>query len=186
MSSKYITSASETVYVVDWMTGAMKQIDSDHAYIHQGIFFEVSINKTITPSGTYNIVLQTPSTDYIHFRPANIATSGDKLTISLHEDCTATGGATVASYNHNRTKTAVATMTVITSATITADGTLIHQSYIGGGTSQGSNRSGSSVGQSNEWILKQNTKYLLRLVNGSTTDNVVVTNQVWYEEASGG
>jgi hypothetical protein len=77
-------------------------------------------------------------------------------------------------------------MTVTRTANVTADGTLISQNYIVGGTGQGSTRSGGETGQPNEWIFKQSTNYCLRFSNGSTGSNTFVANAIWYEEVNGG
>lgn len=185
-SPKYLTSANDTVFVIDHITGAMKTVTTDHAYIHQGIFFESSLTATLTAGGSINFVIKTPSDVFIHWRPALVSCSGDKLTISLYEGCTTGAGTLISSYNHNRIKTAIASLTITRTATVTSDGTLISRNYIGGGTGVGGNRSGGTTGIENEWIFKQSTNYCLRFTNGSSADNAIIANAVWYSETSGG
>lgn len=180
--SKMINSADETVNLLERVTNAFVNIDSDHRGIHRGQFYEASVQATISSGGTYNIVLTTPADTYVHYRNEKVSCSTDKLTISLYEGCTVTAGATVTPYNHNRNNTAASTVTVVKTATVTADGTLITQAYIGGGTGIGGSRQGSETGRENEWVLAFNTNYCIRLSNGSTGANTFNLNSIWYEE----
>ena len=185
LNSAMLDSASETVNIIDYVTGAFPTIEVEHRYIHEGLFFETSIQATLTAGGTYNIVITTPATLYMHYRASRISCSADKLTINIYEDCSVSSGEIVAAYNHNRIVTAIATMTIVKTANVTADGTLILQTFIGGGTSVGGHYSGDEGVRTNEWIFKQSTNYCLRLSNGGAGSNIVNVNQVWYEETKG-
>lgn len=181
-SSKLINSASDTVNILERATNAFVYIDTDHRGIHRGQFFETSVQATLSSGGTHNIVLTTPATDYIHYRAEKVVCSADKLTISLYENCSVSGGATVTPYNHNRNNTAVSTVAVVKTANVTADGTLISQSFIGGGSGIGGSRQGAETSQANEWVLALSKNYCVRLSNGSTGSNTVNINNLWYEE----
>jgi len=180
-SSKFINSASETVNMLDKCTNAFKFISADRAQIHEGRYFESSVSKAISASGVLNISFVTSSTRYIHFRQAVVSCSADKVAIDLYEGNSLSGGAVVSTYNKNRISTAAATLSIYTTASITSDGTLIHQSYIGGGTGVSSTVSGGNVGQENEWVFAQNQNYNLRITNNSTEENTIVVNSVWVE-----
>lgn len=184
-SPKMLNSAGETIILTERVTNAFKQIDVDHSNIHEGELYENSVQATLTAGGTYDIAFTTPSTLYVHYRPAKITCSADKLTINLYEDCSISSGATLTAYNHRRATTSIATMAFVTTASITSIGTLIHKSFIGGGTNVGGRSSGAETGQKNEWVLNQSTKYFLRLSNGSSSSNIVNINNIWYEEANG-
>ena len=184
-SPKMINSADETVFILERVSDAFPVIDIDKKSIHEGTFFETSVHATLSAGATYNIVLTTNASRYIHYRASRISCSADKLKISLYEDCTVTAGATVTPYNHNRNCTAATTVIIVKTANVTADGTLILQSFIGGGTAVGGNYMGGEGERANGWILKQSTNYCLRLENGSSGSNIVNVNQVWYEELKG-
>ena len=184
-SPKMLNSANETIILLEEVTNAFKLIDTDHGSIHEGKFYENSVQTTLTAGGTYDIAFTTPADLYMHYRPAKIVCSADKLTIGFYEDCSVVGGATLTAYNHRRATTAAATMIFVTSASITAIGTSIHKSYIGGGTGVGGSRVGAETGQKNEWVLKQTTNYCLRLSNASSSSNIVNINNIWYEETNG-
>jgi hypothetical protein len=181
-SSKMVNSSSETVNILEHATNAFPSISIDHSRIHQGKFFEASIQKaSLSAGGTYNISFTTPVSGYMHYRQAQITCSADNLTADFYEGNTISGGATATAFNRNRNNTAAATLSIVTSANITADGTLIQKTFIGGGSGISSTRSGGSLSQENEWVLDQNKNYNLRLTNGGTGANTVNVNLVWYE-----
>lgn len=184
-TSKMLNSANETVFVLDAVSSGFPVLSTDHRNIHNGIFYETSFKKTISAGGTFDIILTTPATLFMHYRAASVSASADKLTIQLYEDCSVTGGAAITPFNRDREATAAATMTVVSTGSVTADGTLIHQTFIGGGTGVGQTSQGDESSQVNEWVFKQSTNYCLRVTNGSTGSNIVNVNNVWYETAKG-
>jgi len=177
---------SNEIPMLERVTHSLPSIATDHEYIHEGIFFQCSLKFTLSAAGTRIIVLTTPADKYIHYRNERLATSGDKLTIELYEGPTVTAetGTPVTCYNHNRLSTITADMAVLVAPTVTVDGTLLSTAFIGGGTGTGSSRSGAELTDGNEWVLKRSTKYMLKITNGSSADNIVCVNPVWYEEGS--
>ena len=139
------------------ITSAIRTIETEHSYIHEGIFFE-SYNKfTLAAGATRFVTLKAPAGVYLHYRPTNLVTSADKVTIEFFEG-----------------------------ATVTANGTKFAQVYIPGATGMGGTRTGASAGLSNsEWVLKPNTVYMIRVTNGSSGSNDIQINFEWYEESLG-
>jgi hypothetical protein len=173
---------------IDSFTEAVKQIDTDHAYIHEGKFFEAFFNETLATAATVIITFTTPADKYIHYRNEKINTSGDKITVELFESAViSTGGTAFTPINHNRVTAATSTVSILRAPTLATagDGNLIAQSYIGGGTGTGGNRSGSETTNVNEYILKRSTTYVIKITNGSAAANIVQINPVWYEEDMG-
>lgn len=171
----------------DRVTSAVKAIDTDHSYIHEGIMFSCYELQTISAGGTSKISLTTPASalgTYIHWRPSLISTSGDKVSVTLYEEnSTPTGGASATPINRDRLSTRTSQMTVKTGVTITSAGTAIDATYIGGGTSAGGNRNGAETGEKNEIVMKQNTEYSVITYNGSTAAGTVFVKLLWYEES---
>jgi hypothetical protein len=167
---------------IERLTKAPKNIPTDHAYIHEGIFYEAYAKTTLATAGTTTIALTTPANKYLHQNPSRVVTNADNLTITVYEAQTYTGGTAITPVNHNRNSSNTSGATIRSSATATATGTAIQQIYIGGGTGSGSTRSGSDFGNFNEWILKPKTTYLYVITNGSTSSNTVQINFAWYEE----
>ena len=170
---------------IERVTEALKQIETDHAYIHDGLFYEVFLQFTLATTATKYISLQTPEELYIHYRNEKVVSSGDKVTIELFEDAVLNatpGGTPLTPFNHNRLTTHTSGTTVLDGPTVDAEGTKIAQAFIGGGTSQGQARSGDDTSQANEWVLKRDTTYLIKITNDSTGDNTIQVNPIWYEE----
>ena len=167
------------------ITGAKRTIETEHSYIHEGIFFQVFDLATLATTATRNFVIQTPANLYLHYRNERVSSSGDKILIQLFEGTTldaVPGGTPLTPFNHNRESGLNSATTVLINPTITDDGLQIAQSYIGGGTGVGGARSGEETSAANEWILSPATNYLVRITNGSTANNIINTLIAWYEE----
>jgi hypothetical protein len=168
------------------VTNAVKCISTDHALIHEGILFYAYSKTDIAAGGTLKFTFTTPSVasgKYVHFRPSAIATSGDKLTMTMTEVPTSiSGGSAMVAYNRNRISTITALSTLKTGVTLTESATVVDISFIGGGTGVGGAKSGSETGESDEIILKQATVYSIVLANGSSATNTVFLKLKWYEE----
>lgn len=183
---QYIKNKFEVA--VERITGAFRTIETEHSYIHEGIFFE-SYNKfTLAAAGTKLVTLKTPAAKYLHYRPTNLVTSADKVLIEFYEGATVTAatGTAVTPSNHNRNSALASGVTLLDAPTVTANGTKFAQVYIPGATGTGGTRTGSSAGVSNsEWVLKPNTTYMIKVTNSSSGSNDIQVNFQWYEEDLG-
>ena len=167
------------------VTQSPKFIDTDHAYIHEGIAFEASVLRAqVNSTGKY--VIKTPSTGYIHYRPAFVSVAKGNVISEIWEDTTSTGAgsagstwAAVTPYNRKRTSTAISDSLIYSEATSTG-GTRIDRWRLWGSTGTGGSGGGAEIGQPLEWILKQNTEYRFAF---DTTEQYSA-NLFWYEEAN--
>ena len=186
LNLQYIKNAFVTA--IERITGAFRTIETEHAYIHEGIFYE-SYNKFTLAAGAKRVVTIKPAAGtYLHYRPTNLVTSADKVTIEFYEGATVTAatGTAATPSNHNRNSTLASKVTLLDAPTVTADGTKFAQVYIPGATGTGGTRTGASAGVSNsEWVLKPNTVYMIRVTNGSSGSNDIQVNFQWYEESMG-
>ena len=173
--------------ILERVTRAQPGIDTDHEYIHKGGFFEAHHRFTLDAAAVGRITIKTPAVKYVHYRKEHVSSSGDKVTIELFEEPTVTAatGTPVAAHNHNRLSAVVSGATVLHTPTVTDDGVQISQSFIGGGTGTGQARSGAELGVGNEWVLKRDAQYLVKITNNSAAANTVQVNLVWYEEDEG-
>jgi hypothetical protein len=170
----------------DFVTKSDKGITIEHANIHAGMFYSASdIFVSMSSSATYSISILTSNDCYVHYRNERVSTSADKLKIILYEGSAVTGGTTVSAINHNRINSNTSDTIVKKGITITSAGTTISTSYIGGGTNQGNNRSGGDTTGNNEFVLKRNTQYAIKLENGSSSTNIINIEPIWYEEEYG-
>lgn len=160
-------------------------IEYEHENIHNGVFYEFySKFQLAANNGTKIISMKTPATGYVHLSPPTYFSSADKLTIEYFEGATQTAetGTAITAVNHNRVSTNTPKATLLDAPTVTNNGTKFAQVYIPGSTGVGGTRYGESVGGTkNEWVLKQNTVYLIKFSNASTSANDVQINAQWYE-----
>ena len=183
MSLARITQAIEEFQ--ESLTKYMAIIDSDHAYIHDGIAFTAIIDSG-SISAAYDIAFTTPTVDsgkYVHWRPIGIQTSADYCKYELREGDSFSSGSAVTPINRNRISTRTSSMqTFVKNATATPTGTLIQLGGVGT-SGNPSSQSGGGSAASQEIVLEQNTNYVLTLTPDSAT--TVTLELFWYEEGSG-
>jgi len=167
------------------ITRSPKFIDTDHAYIHEGIAFQKVFSGAESPS-TDKYVFLTPAKKYVHWRPADIDIPKGQLIFSVYEDATgaSTGPAgwtpVTGIYNHSRTSTAIASVKIY-SATTSSGGPEIDTFPVYGGTGPGQTKQGASDGKDLEWVLARNTQYRLEI----NTTQAYHVRLYWYEEDDG-
>ena len=71
------------------------------------------------------------------------------------------------------------TTAIYNAPTISAPGTLLTRRYVGSGKS-----SGGGTRDNNEFILKQNTAYLLRITEGNVANTNINWELDWYEHTN--
>lgn len=167
------------------LTGFLAQIESDHAYIHDGKAFTAIID-TGSISAAYDIAFKTPtvaSGKYVHWRPIGIQTSADYVKFTLYEGDTFSGGTAVTPINRNRLSSKTSQMqSFVKNATATPTGTIIQIGGIGT-TGNPTALYGGGSAASQELVLKQNTNYVLTIVPSGTT--TCTLELFWYEEGAG-
>lgn len=175
------------IQAVENLTNSMKVMDNDHNYIHEGRLYTYNEKFDLATTASKVFAFTTPNGDLdIHYRPAIVSCSGDKLYIELLENNTLSAPGTnklTSVFNANRKSSNTTSMqTFASGATIDSAGTVIKTNYIGGGTGVGGNTSGGSIGVQNEVLLDQNKIYCVRITNGSGSTNTVHLQLQWYEE----
>ena len=136
-------------------------IDWVHHQIHLGNLFSFSNISAVSANHVLEFLVSTGAS-MPHLRP--ILQSDDACRLDLYEGTTTSNDGTPGTiYNRNRNSARTLTATVFVTPTLTADGTLIHSEQLQ--TAKG------SYGGKDEWdrefILKPNTKYLLRFTAGN-------------------
>jgi len=167
------------------VTGFKASIDTDHAYIHQGLAFVYS-NKTtsLAADATYGIVVRTPVNRFIHYRPMLLATTANLLEVKLAEGSTYTGGTPVTPFCKNRQSERISQVSMSVAATVT-EGTVLDY-FVAGSAGLGGNRQGGNLFASDETILKRDTTYSFLFTNvGAVTATVGYYRFFWYEEERG-
>lgn len=161
---------------VDRGSGALTVLDFSHHKIHKGDHYTASERVTLGAAATREYLITTADSSKVpHFLYA--VSSGLSVTIDLFEETTKTGGTAVPSLNNNRRSGNTAETTVTHSPGGAGDGTQILYDSAGG---TGGGRSGGEARGENEYLLKRNTKYLLRITSGDA-NNVISIRLHWYE-----
>jgi hypothetical protein len=168
---------------IDYSTHALETIDYVHHEIHAGSAFFYTDSVELGSAAAQDYLITTPdTTKWGHF---TFSGTGNAITqVQLYEgsDRTGTSAQTVRNANRNSVTTATITVHKGTSGG-TTDGTLIWQRKSGASSAQ--SRSGVEATHEGEIILKQNTKYLLRITSGTAT-NLTNLALSWYEHTTKG
>lgn len=173
---------SFTPFPIDTTAQAVMTIDNHHHEIHEGDAYFYYDSVTLGSAATQDYLLTTPNTaKWAHMVFSVDGTAVTTCRLYEASDRTGTTLQTVWNNNRNSVNTAAVTVRKGTSGG-TTDGTLM-KTY-SSGTSQGSTKTPTHLGFGSEIILKQNTKYILRVTSGTAGNlcNVVLN---WYEHTNG-
>lgn len=167
---------------VEQFSRAMKAIEISHVFIHAGETFRYSNPVTLGSAASQDYMITTPASGKsMHMIMSIDGTAVTSFFVYEAGDRTGTTLQTYYNANRNSTNTSTATIHKGTSGG-TTDGTLI-ASYASG-TATNQSRGSSNVSHDSEWVLKQNTKYIIRITSG-TAGNLCNLYLEWYEHVSG-
>lgn len=166
--------------VIDLSTWALSTVDYAHHEAHAGSSFYYHDVISMTASATQDYLLTVPdSTKWPHFG-FEVDFNDGAGTTEIYEAGDRGGTSAQTTFNRNRNSTASATFTVHKGQSGgTTDGTRIFWKRGGAGKT-----SGGTSGTAEERIMKQNTKYILRLTNVSGATNNVSVVLRWYEHTN--
>lgn len=160
-------------------------ITQEHHEVHEGDHYHfAAIDEDLDTAATMEFLITTPNTTkWGHFVWSIIGALTTK--IELFEDPTHTTNVLQSTFNSNRNSLNTAALTIHTSNDDNADGTRIDAASFGIDTGIGASiRSGGGAGRGGqEWILKQNAKYLVRVTSGADNNNVTL-RFTWYEHTA--
>lgn len=169
---------------VDDTTNSLNIIDYAHHEIHNGSHYTCSDRISLNDTDTRDILITTPDTlkwgHMIFFVGGALDTDFDLYEVSTHS-----AGASLTCINNDRNSENTAGIMINVSAGGGADGNLIFKGGFGSDTGLGATRiavGGNTRGDA-EFILKQNTKYLLRITSNSDA-NKVSSSYEWYEHTN--
>ena len=171
----------ELRYSLDRTTRALNIIDYAHHEIHAGSHFLYTDAISLNAAGSQDYLITVPdTTKWPHMI---FILGGSAITqFDLYEGTDKNGTTPQIVGNSNRNSANLAGVTIHkgTSGGST-DGTLIHTYKGGSATNQ--SRGGTGTRNDEELILKQNTKYILRITSG-TASNLINVNLSWYEHTN--
>ena len=181
MSYGKTSDTTRQVPRLDATTHVMMGIDYEHHEIHDGSHFFYTGSDTLASAGTVVYLITTPNTTkWAHMV---MQVTGSAITqVDVYEGADRTGTTAQTVWNSNRNSATTATTTVHKAVSAgTTDGTLMWTRKSGSATQQ--SRTGLEASRGAEKILKQNTKYLIRITSG-TNDNLTNIQLDWYEHTN--
>lgn len=181
------------------VTGMLPAINSDHAYIHYGIGYKAHI-EVASLAGTNEYSFKTPSDRYVHFKNVCLTGLGGSAKFSLKRGTEAnlltidSAGTTPVSgltgpHNMNDSKGPEARTEIKAAPTYTGseEGEVWDiVSIVGDATNQYTSVSETQRSDTEEFVMKPDTYYVLRLEKvGTDTPTQVILSLFFYEEGDG-
>jgi len=162
--------------------GAPVTVTNEHHEIHCGDSYIASRTVDVSGSGTDVILIIVPdespaypsqSQKIFHMLLEGISESEGQW--DLYEGPTVSANGTALNVlNRNRNSTNDDALSIYHTPTTSADGTLLESFHIGSGRGVGGG------GRSDEWVLKNNTKYLVRFTNATAVANYITWRLNYY------
>lgn len=152
----------------DRISGCQAVMAAEHWHVHKGHYFMVDdIFLDLANGGTREYLIVVPTLIFPHLRAAQFSLEDSPCTLEYFEGTTVSANGTeLTPFNNNRNSLNETTVQVFHTPTVTGDGTQFVDEYIPP-TGVGASPGASGSDESEEWILKQGTNYLIRLTNNS-------------------
>lgn len=152
-------------------------ISEPHHEIHEGDAYLVCDVQDVANGATFDYLIATPNTTTeTHF--IFIVQSEAEASFQFFENPTvSTVGTAMVEYNRERNSSNVAGVIVTHTPTVSTTGTVaLCNEHWGSGKAAGGEGRGTQ-----EWVLKTNEQYLIRLTNETTSNNQINSLINWYE-----
>lgn len=169
---------------VEPTTNSVKVIDYSHAELHSGDHYVVKDYVSVLKAGVKEFIISTPDTKRWAHMVLGVDAVTSSITIDIYEGVSTTSDGTAIN-NRNRNRNFSDDNTTIcyedpTGLTGDVAGNLLQASYLGAGK----NSAGGGIRDSEEMLLKQNTKYLVRVTELNIAATVVNYTFDWYEHTN--
>lgn len=161
---------------IDPSTEAMPTVEYAHHEIHEGDHYFVKGWMDLTNGQVFDFLATTPDTlKWAHMLVEFGAEAESNITI-YEGTTTSADGTPVTAVNRDRNSSNTAGLVITHTPTVTGVGTQIASYKMGS-----MQKSGGTVRANAELILKQNTKYLIRITNDTALNNWLDYLADWYE-----
>ena len=168
---------------IDQTTDASSIVDYEHKEVHTGDAFYVTGSAEIDATQLISHRFTTPNTaEWMHFY--FVVEAQGSVTVQIIEGISNLIESSTGIYNRNRNYSdALATMThEVYNNTAGTGGTVIW-AWTSGGAIGATARSPGVTRQSGEIVLKQNTKYEVKITS-NVNDNTITAYVTWYEHTN--
>lgn len=161
---------------------SVKVESNDTALIHQGKGFAHYNQHSVANGATLDHLWITPSDKEIHLREWSVKSSVGPVSIIAYEDTTVSNNGTVEAVGClSRIQNITSKLQLYHTPTVTGVGNQLLQDFIGPTGGGAHVTVGSAASNPLEWVLKKNSKYMLRVTNNSGSTADVVIFFYWYE-----
>lgn len=168
---------------LEFVTGGIRVISTDHSSIHNGEGFSYSLLSTsVASSGTVDLSFTTAADSYVHLKRWKLWTAGAKAKIEIYEVPSVSGGSPVTPRKRNRISSTASVSTLLSGVSVSGTGTLVDDMMAGSGTQQSGGGDGAV---DHELVLNPDTEYLIRATNLAATAADIYVWLFWYEEGAG-
>lgn len=161
--------------------GALVAISPEHHEIHCGDSYECSYIEDLGNGATRDILIVVPDeegegqTQKLYHLLGMVSVEAE-TTIRFYEGPTfSAAGTAIDVFNRNRNSSNADLLAVTYGPTITGTGTQLQVDKLGSGKSIG-----GTASRQEEWLLKNNTAYLLRVTNDTTSNNFIDVKLNYY------
>jgi len=200
MSGKYYNEMDAVVNVIENFTGGYRCINTDHAYIHEGIGFKANFYiASLAGSGTVSFLFQTPEEIYVHFKNLQISGLGSTVRVDILRGTTAaplvidsvgvaaTELLSQANLNDNSVTDSEVVITKTPTYVTSQDGAVWDVLIMPGETTATRPSVAETSSNDNiEAVMKPDSPYVIKLTNlTATAATQVYFSAFWYEEAMG-
>lgn len=175
-----VVGPSGSAVAADTATGGLVVMGEIHHMIHVGRVFEAShYVPVIAAAASFDILVVTAEASP-HLRIQ--ANAGGAARLALYEGATTSAnGTAMLVANRNRKSADTPTAGIFYGPTVTALGTQLSDEFAPGGEAAGNRTVGSAFPSFEEWILKPNTRYVVRVTNVATVDITASFSLAFYE-----
>ena len=169
---------------LDTTTGAINIIDYAHHEIHGGRGFFAIYSALAADEAVIEVRIQTPnSTRWAHMEIHMEAALAATASLWANTTKTHVSDNALTLLNKNFNSTNVSGLTVCHTPAGSQAGTADLMQYIGSATTSGKGDSGGSTSSRGEFILQQNTAYLLKLTSRAAANALSIILD-WYEHTN--
>lgn len=190
-------------YVTDRVTHALEFINTDHAYIHEGIAFKAHLYVgDLAGAASVSFSFKTPTAKYCHFKDLRLISVGASVVAEIYRGTTVyplvvddpgdPPAELLGPSNVNDIVTTATGVVVLKTPTfVTAQAGVIWDYIInpGASTNQFQSVSDTKLGENYEMVMKPNTYYVIKITNlsvgGGDAASAVHVKLFWYEEDNG-
>ena len=184
MASPYKITDGDRVAVIDKTTNVLIGIASDHHEIHSGSSYRGGAAGTITANATMNVAILTPASGKQLHVTLEITTANSAQASFYENPSITSNGATITPRNANRNlPDSSSSQIMLKDSTVNISSAVtLGTRHIGSAGANPSNTSlGGAVGTRGEWVLKENTWYVLSVTDTSGSSQEVFLRMEWYE-----